>query len=305
MIPMAASSGGNVFTLASVYLPEDLSQPVYYDSLGDSTTRMGVAFFSDTHKVVNNYASPEYKNAMDVVRRWYQAGLVHKDAATTLDTAETLAAAGNVFSWLSESESGVEANKAAQVGYPIKALKLSSGSISTTQLTKFVYGVPATSQVPEAAVKLLNLIYTEPKMTNLLAWGIEGRDYVVKDGIASYPEGVTAQSVPYHLADFLVGNQFNVLPWVGNPADFRDQVRAENQNAPTSELLGYAYNPENVTNELSAITNVIAEYRPALESGTTDPAEYLPAFIQALNDAGAETVIADMQAQLDAWLAAK
>lgn len=306
MIPLAASAEGNVLTLANAYAQDDLGNAITYDSLGDSTTRVGVAFYDNPKQVVNNYASDAYRAAIDRVHKWYEAGYIHKDAATVKDTAETLAAAGNVFSWISESEFGVEANKSSQVGYPLVAKKLSTGTISTTQLTKFVWGVPSTSQEQEAAVKFLNLMYTEPKIANLLAWGIEGRDYVVNaDGLAAYPEGVTAQNVPYHQADFMIGNQFNVIPWVGNPADLRDIIRKENQEAPVSELLGFAYDPVNMTNELSAIVNVLAEYRASLESGIANPEETLPKFLQALKDAGADELIADIQSQLDAWLASK
>lgn len=39
--------------------------------------------------------------------------------------------------------------------------------------------VPKTSTNPEAAMKFLELMYTDEDIINLLAIGIEGRDYVV------------------------------------------------------------------------------------------------------------------------------
>ena len=42
-----------------------------------------------------------------------------------------------------------------------------------------------------------------------------------------------------------------------------------------------------------------------LSLGALDPAQYLPVFRQALIDAGEETVTANIQAQYDAWAAAK
>ena len=49
--------------------------------------------------------------------------------------------------------------------------------------------------------------------------------------------------------------------------------------------------------------NVCNKYQAGLETGTLDPETYLPEFIQALKDAGLEKVIAEKQAQLDAFLA--
>ena len=306
MVPLVPGSGGATLTQAGVYIHEDLTQPVYFDCLGDSTNRIGIALLSDTGKVILNYATDDYKASMELMHEWYEKGYVYKDGATMKDTAETIATAGNVFSWFCESEQGVEANKSAQVGFAVKALKISTGVIATNTLTKFVWAVPATSAQAQSAVQFMNLMYSDARIANLLAWGIEGRDYVLTaDGTAAYPDGVTAQTVAYHTNDFMPGNQYLIYPWTGNPANLRDLVREENKTAPKSELLGFSYDSTNMANEISAVTNVIAEYRQALESGTTDPDEYLPKFIQALKDAGADTLIADMQAQLDAFLAGK
>ena len=44
---------------------------------------------------------------------------------------------------------------------------------------------------------------------NTLTWGIEGRDWVMgDDGYATYPDGVTSETVSYHEGDFLYGNHF-------------------------------------------------------------------------------------------------
>lgn len=38
--------------------------------------------------------------------------------------------------------------------------------------------ISSTTDVPEAAMKFLNLTYTDADVINLLIYGIEGRDYV-------------------------------------------------------------------------------------------------------------------------------
>ena len=47
------------------------------------------------------------------------------------------------------------------------------------------------------------------------------------------------------------------------------------------------------------------QYSGALYSGSGDPEELLPQFLEALDDAGINDVIAAKQEQLDAFLAAK
>ena len=60
-----------------------------------------------------------------------------------------------------------------------------------------------------------------------------------------------------------------------------------------------------MTTALTAVSAVIGQYAPALECGIVEPEETIPAFIDALETAGINEVIAENQAQLDAWLAAK
>ena len=57
--------------------------------------------------------------------------------------------------------------------------------------------------------------------------------------------------------------------------------------------------------QVSALNNVISQYNGALSSGSGDPEELLPQFLEALDDAGIDDVIAAKQEQLDAFLAEK
>ncbi|MFZ2132799.1 MAG: DUF3502 domain-containing protein [Blautia wexlerae] len=50
------------------------------------------------------------------------------------------------------------------------------------------------------------------------------------------------------------------------------------------------------------MSNVKAKYAAALGSGTVDPEETLPKFIEELKKAGIEKVISTKQEQLDKWL---
>lgn len=47
------------------------------------------------------------------------------------------------------------------------------------------------------------------------------------------------------------------------------------------------------------------KYANALECGSIDPAEALPAFLEELETAGANTIIEEKQKQLDEYLASK
>ena len=54
---------------------------------------------------------------------------------------------------------------------------------------------------------------------------------------------------------------------------------------------------------MTAIDAVVAQYSGIIAAGAQDPAETLPKFLEDLNAAGIDKVIAEKQTQLDAWLA--
>ena len=58
-----------------------------------------------------------------------------------------------------------------------------------------------------------------------------------------------------------------------------------------------------MTNQITAVQAVITEYQAALETGSVDLDTVYPEFIQKLEANGINDIIADNQAQFDAWLA--
>ena len=67
--------------------------------------------------------------------------------------------------------------------------------------------------------------------------------------------------------------------------------------------MGFTFNPEPVSDEMAAITNVKNKYFKALIVGAVDPDEYIPILNDELKQAGIETVVAEVQRQLDEFLA--
>jgi putative aldouronate transport system substrate-binding protein len=281
----------------------DFDNPIPLDLMGETRVKAAVAFLNkDPYKVVNWYRSDEFRTLVTYARTWYLAGYVYKDATINNEMPEELVKGNKGITWFTGSELGVEANKSAQTGYPIRAKELAVTPLSTNSLNKFVWAIPSYSKEGAAAMKFMNLMYTNAEISNLLTFGIEGRDYVSKDnGTLGYPDGVTAQTVPYHMAEFLFGNQFMLKVWEGNPPDLRQQALEKNRAMQVSPLLGFTMDTTPVQNELMSMSNVFEQYYGALTSGSVDPDENLPIFLKALDEAGVERFIAEAQRQLDEW----
>jgi putative aldouronate transport system substrate-binding protein len=301
-----SDAAGSVLCTNPYFLGSDkFAENKPFDNIGDT---YHLIYADDTtDKVGCYYLSDEYKNSSKRAYDWFQAGLIYKDAATSQDMGDQLIKNGVGFATMESAELGVDEIKSSAIGTDVVCTKVTDSMLMTQSTYKFGFGVPVTATEPEAAVKFLNLLFTDADVENILAWGVEGRDWVKNDsGQATYPEGVTAETVAYHTADFLNGNQFITIPWEGNPADLRAKQEEAHKSAPVSKYMGFSFDATAVANELTACYNVGKQYEAQFSSGAvTDFDATYAEFKDKLTAAGIDKVIQAYQEQLDGWLAAK
>lgn len=300
----ADAEGSTLSVAPFAFGSENFAENYAYDNLGDTYQMITVSQDDPTVECV--YFTEDYKKAVERADKFYKEGLIYKDAATATDYCDALIKNEVCFSVICGSEMGVEKTKVSSTGHELVCVKLAPACIGTSNTYKFGFAVPVCATEPEAAVKFLNLLYTNTDVEDILAWGVEGRDWVKEDGVAKFPEGVTAETVTYHMSDFLNGNQFITTPWVDNGADFRKEQKAAENEATVSKYMGFSFNAEGVENELTACYNVEEQYKKNLASGsTTDVTATLKELQDKMKAAGIDKVVEAYQTQLDAWLAAQ
>ncbi|MBO5998166.1 MAG: extracellular solute-binding protein [Lachnospiraceae bacterium] len=278
----------------------DLGSGLVFDSVGDTVYVLGTDVAADDSTVKILAETDEYVNACKKVAEWYDAGLIYKDAAYETESQEIIVKNGASAAFITTSEMGVEIAKQGTVGKELVGRLLVDTAVTSGVITRFGLAVPATSREPEAAVKFLNFMFTNPEVNNLIDWGIEGEDYQVVDGQAAYVH----EGAEWHTQDFMAGNSFLALPWMGNGADYRERARIENENGLISPYLGFMLNTAELTNVITAITSVKTEYFVPLCNGLYTDENY-EAYVAKLKTAGIEEYRDAAQAQLDAWLAGK
>lgn len=259
----------------------------------------------ETDKVNCLFFTDEYKQMTERVSKWYEEGLIYKDAATAQDYGDTLLKSEVGVAKVSQQESGPLETMKSTTGHEFIAIKVSDMMISTSSITKFGYCVPVTAKQPEAAIKFLNLLYTSSDVMNTLTYGREGQEWTIgDDGYATYLDGVTGDTVAYHQGDFLYGNQFLVTPWE-DAVTTREEQKAATDATERSKYFGFQIDNTGLENTLTACYNVEQQYAAALNSGSTgnDWEATLEKFQSALKQAGIDDLVAAYQEQLDAWLA--
>jgi putative aldouronate transport system substrate-binding protein len=252
-----------------------------------------------TSEVVNLFESDEYARLCKIMYDWNQKGYSSKDIQTQTDGFGTLTQNDAAFSTLGQTDFNTKFYQTTSIGKPIGIVML--GDAVGRTYNNVTYTVMSNTKHPEACMKFLNLWFSDTELGNLIKYGIEGTHYVVNgDGMAEYPEGQDANSCTYHLGAS-VSNTV-AIRWVTENPDYVKLLNDANSSARRSVALGFAFNTDSVTNEITQLDNVRAKYQTGLETGVMDPDQYLPEFNKALKDAGIDKVIAEKQAQLDAYL---
>ena len=266
----------------------------------------GALMGTDSTTVENIFATEEYYNFVKRMSEWKQKGYTHPDAATTdtvaTDFIKNEISGGYLMRTTPEQISGAETNLE---GIDFVTINLTDYYYPTYKANVF-WSIPITCDQPEAAIKFLDLMYTEIDIPSTLMLGIKDVDWVVVDDpLVAYPEGVTADTVTYANGLGMFGDRrYERTHDISVTREAYEHVTNESLKNPTQSN-GFMYDNTNVINQIMNIDTVLAQYMAQLECGI-NPDELdsvYNTFLSELEAAGINDVIADKQAQLDAYLA--
>lgn len=264
------------------------------DNAGDSYKFVYVD--PETGNIESLYESDMYASMVKRMSDWYQKGLIYTDGAVTDDDATTAMSAGKFFCYYGQGKSDPDIAASEMEGWTgqdLICVQLYHLQALTTNINMFGFAVPYTSTEPEAAVKFINLMMTDPEVTNLLSYGEEGIDYILVEGVAKYPDGLDATSVGYHSQSFLFGNELQAHPWDGTTPEIQENALDYYLNKMETPLyFGFTADTDAITTEITACYNATLEYRPMLECGSAQNwEETLQQFRKKLKDCGIDKIV--------------
>lgn len=277
----------------------------YIDNLGNM---FGVLEnYGQTTTVTNWFESDQYKKFAEINRSWFQTGYSSQDIAVNTDSGEIKMKAGNCFSYITNVKPNTNIEKLAQTGYEVEVIPLSQTMKHTNAVNADLLCVANASKDKKKAFQFMNWTYTSGEFNDLINWGVEGTDWVLTDdGMASYPDGITAQNASYHNDfGFIYPNQFAGHPWVGNPTDIWAQYEKYNAETTPSKAFGFTFNSLPVSTEIAQLNSVYEQYYKDIAFGAVDIDAKIKEFNDALYAAGLQKVMDEKQSQLDTWLASK
>jgi putative aldouronate transport system substrate-binding protein len=179
----------------------------------------------------------------------------------------------------------------------------SGPAYSTGSIQGSINCISVNSKYKKEALKLLQLVNTDPKFRDMMAHGIEGDHFhyvTMDDGRTAVHRDRTGPDA-WPLVNYQEGNYFIETPEDTVPAGYWDEVRYLNETAATSPLLGFNMDVTPVETEVINCKNTWAKYYTDLRTGAADPDQTIPLVIAELRRKGMDTIIAEAQRQIDAF----
>lgn len=274
----------------------------YWDGLGDNKMIGVIPFYGDDYTVQNIFEMDEFKEFCSYTREWYEKGYMMADCMSNTEMADGLIRSGKAICSFNNGAFVNEENFHKD-GF-ITAL-LDGPKADTTAVSGICWGINANSKNPDAAWKMMEIMYCDEEVIKLLVNGVEGVHYVVNDdGTASFPEGKDQTNNGYGAMaeEFLFPGRALSYPRQELGASYYADRKVFCDSCEKNAAYGMFFDSSTVTDEYSACCNVMDKYYAALMLGAVSLDDVSEQATEELKAAGLDKVIEEKQRQLDAWL---
>lgn len=289
------------------WVPKDI------DYLGD-TMFFGVLTDPLNSTTVENYYESDYfMNFIKNVKVWVDNGIMLPDGMSntnpTLMSLQAHLVSGTPGYSFDFEDNCYQANLQMQYGGEVVGTNFGERLITTGECTTYLWHVTSFSQQKELAWKVLAEFYLNPELDNLLSNGVEGYNYVKNDdGTIRFPDGEDMTNCGWTGlgTTYSFPNVTGCPLWFYQAPNMFEMWEESDKEAKASLALGFIFDAEPVADQVTACANVWGQwYLPIINGEVPDIDAALAQFQQDLHDAGIDAIVAEKQAQLDAWLAAK
>ncbi|MFA9465173.1 MAG: ABC transporter substrate-binding protein [Velocimicrobium sp.] len=283
-ITIVASTGGNM--LSNLYFS--------LESIGVHMKE------GQSEKVSNLFETKEYKRALKRIRRWFLNGYLDENVLEQTQSVQKRMKEGTLFAYEYRAKPGVEQQESVACQRKVVCVQLGKNIVANNEPASMQWVITKNSISPEKSMQLLNLLYTNADLMNLLSYGIAGKHYVyTKDGHITYPKG--KNSNPFIETAWEMPNQFITYIWEGNPLSLWTDIRAFNEEAIYGCDFGFNFDTSTVATEYITLQEIYNRYSYILGNGLVDPEEGLEKMNKEMKSNFIDDVITQEQRQFDEW----
>lgn len=199
------------------------------------------------------------------------------------------------------------------IGQDFEVFRFSDPFLTTTSVTTTMTCVSVSSNKADKCLQLMNLIYKDKDLYNLLAIGEEDLEYKWNKGYDENDQeyeyiSYIKESKYKPFADWAVGSQLNVYRKRGFAENWVEVIKNINKTATKSAAYGFCYIPTNndITSALGNASAIASRYTSQFINGQYDKTKTNEQIIAQLNEElkpYLTKILNDKQTKLDAFLA--
>ena len=298
-------NGGN-FSMASGWF-NSKTQEINIDAV---PTALGTSLYygksaDDPYTVVSPYMEDTFVDYVKTMKQWGDAGYWRQDALNFKGDANAEMEAGKNGVRQHHTQTYVgwyDQMTKKQPGSDLQFFPFSaeSNNLLSMSITHGATSVGAHSKNPERALMVYDLIRNDKDMYRLINYGIEGKNYVEKDGKLDRPAGYDSTKDSF-TTDFWGGRNDKLeLPSATIYPGYKDLYASYDKIKKVYPYGRFVFNKQAVESEMAALSEVSSKYLPSLSLGKVDDPEKAVADFRAkLKAAGFDKVMAEVQKQMD------
>jgi putative aldouronate transport system substrate-binding protein len=250
-----------------------------------------------------------FAKAARILKGWWDRGYFNKNPfANKVRSRETFAQGKSAVAFGNSQDSQGTIARAREQGYEVEIIPVlsSTGTYPADPYINNGFAVAATSKNVERTLMVLDAMMEDPSYDYLVYFGIEGKNYVIRNDMIDLPEGLTADknTYPPDAAGFWFTNKDIFMPlasWTPEYMTLRANLKNMLFATPYS---AFSYLPGKVKAEITAVTQVWQQYAQPLMMGMVPDVDKAISALKAnLDAAGSDRVIREMQKQMDAFAA--
>lgn len=191
--------------------------------------------------VIDLYRTEAIASLMRLFYSWQQSGYVF-DYLQDGMAASFYLASGQVFGTITSGKVGFAAQETKNLGHEMEFLPFSAPYSTTTSQSTFWYVIPASCQEPEKAMQLLNLMYTDSNVSNLIMYGLGGVHYRRTSAGSIRSHMSTARTLPATPGRAAGHTAISIYPISGKDTTPTSGSRPKRQTGPLRAPPRWAFN---------------------------------------------------------------
>ena len=182
------------------------------------------------------FTSPEYRDIYLKLKSYEYNGYYATEGDTRTNAAVYFVDGDYTIKASMEKNDGVYTDKNGKEYY---AYVVKYPEVDEESLYGNMFGIFANSSNASACISVLTMLNTDPKLRNILQYGVEGVDYTIDE-----ETGVLTRSPDtlYEMDIEKTGNCFIAHPEEGLPVDYWENAKNQNNDALINPLLGFDFN---------------------------------------------------------------